>query len=63
MTDAGASKYENFSRDLRNLCVAHGVQIGTSGYDSLVVYDLEPGDKPIYMDQIEDRTSSGDQDL
>ena len=54
---APLSKYDGFLMALRALCRMHGVQISTSGYDSLVVSDLREGDDPIYQDHIEDGTA------
>lgn len=42
------TKYDNFVLALRELCVAHKVQLSTSGYDAIQVWNLNEGDDPLY---------------
>jgi hypothetical protein len=46
------STYDLFIAELRALCVKHGVQLATSGYDSIEVWPLKPDDEPIHQDNI-----------
>lgn len=48
-------KYDNFKRALENLCLDHDVQLATTSYGNLQVWDLDDRE-PIYEDYIEDRT-------
>ena len=50
-----SKKYERFLIELVDLCVEHGVQLSASNYDSIHVWDREPGELAIYS-QIEDMT-------
>lgn len=49
-------KYDKFLESLRALCREHECQIATTGYDGLSVWDLPPGDDPIYQGCIVDKT-------
>jgi hypothetical protein len=50
-------KYDKFVAALQQLCREHGVQLATSGYDSLQVWDLDPGDETIFAPGVEDKTN------
>lgn len=43
-----AVDFEKFKAELIALCEKHGVQLATSGYDSLDVWRLQPGDEILY---------------
>jgi hypothetical protein len=50
------AKYDKFIKALENLCRQHGVQIATSGYDAIGIWDLEDGRPPIYDNGLIDKT-------
>jgi hypothetical protein len=50
-----SAKYDSFKAELIALCEKHGVQLATSGYDKIQVWNLEAGDSPIYGDDLEDK--------
>jgi hypothetical protein len=41
-------KFDAFVIALRALCHEHGVQLSSSGYDLLEVWDLTPSSDPLY---------------
>lgn len=45
-----------FVHELEQLCIKHGVQLSTSGYDGIQVWALRPGEQPIHCAGIEDMT-------
>lgn len=53
-----ASKYDSFVSALRALCIKHSVQLSSSGYDGLQVWDLPEGEDPIYLSVIDNCTKS-----
>ncbi len=42
------AKFEAFVMALRELCLSHNVCLSTSEYDNLQVWNLEPGEEPLY---------------
>lgn len=53
MTD----KFTRFVFELEKLCKDHQVQLATSGYDGLQVWDLKAGERAIHVPDIEDKTN------
>lgn len=53
-------KYDNFIKELQDLCKRHGVDITTSGIDSLQVWDAID-DKHIDLDIIKDFTDGSEE--
>lgn len=51
-----SQKYDAFVHALKALCEEHEVQLALSGYDNLQVWDMKPGDAPIYQQYVEDCT-------
>lgn len=49
-------KVKVFLDEVRSVCRKHGLQISTSGYDGLDVFDLLPGDEELHPDWINDMT-------
>lgn len=49
-------KAKAFLDALRALCASHGVLISSSHYDSLQIWDANPGDKALHFNGIEDFT-------
>lgn len=47
--------FEKFEAELIALCEKHGVQLATSGYDSIEVWRRESGEEPLYSGLV-DRT-------
>ena len=48
-----------FTAALVALCRKHDVQLVTSGYAGLHIYDLKPGELPVYCAGVSDCTSEG----
>lgn len=55
-----STKFKSFVEALNLLCKEHSVQLCTSGYDGLQVWDLKEGEDPIYSNGIEDKTARAD---
>ena len=51
---------ESIVREIEQLLRERNVQLSTSGYDSLQIWDLKPGESPVYSNGIEDKRQ-GDQ--
>lgn len=49
-------KFLAFRSELKALCLKHKVVLGSSLYDSPAVFDMNPGDDPIYLDDLSDFT-------
>lgn len=51
-----SKKYEEFEKDLINLCNLHGVQLAPGSYDFIEVHDKEEKEEAIHPDSLMDRT-------
>ena len=51
-----SEKFRDFKIELEALCKKHGVQLATSTYDSIQVWDLDEGESSMFS-AIEDKTS------
>lgn len=54
-----SNKFVKFKAALMNLCEAHDVEIATSSYDSLQVWDRDP--KQVQFEFMEDMTKQDDE--
>jgi hypothetical protein len=53
-----SEKARRFVEALEVLCRAHDVQLTTSSYDSLQVWDLRDGEPPVYCAGFDDMTEA-----
>jgi len=53
-----AEQFEAFKAELRAFLLARRVMLAPSQYDMIDVWDLKPGDDPIYQDWIRNRTDA-----
>lgn len=51
-----SKKFDGFIIALRKLCIDHQVVLAVEMYDSIQIWDLKPGDDPIHVPELEDRT-------
>lgn len=56
MCEEQSPKGRAFLLALERLCRQHNVQLAVNGYDWLEVWDLRPGEDPLYAAGIRDRT-------
>lgn len=48
LMDGVSQQAQAFVRELADLCEKHGFQLAVSGYEGIDLWELRPGDDPIY---------------
>ncbi len=51
-------KTRQFLNEIEAVCRKHGMQLTSSGYDGLQVWDLKRGEHPLFFNSVADRTAA-----